>query len=864
MARILPASVFKANFNQKDLKPSLGAQGRAAWLSPGGVKTAVEITDAVGGTISDAVSRYARKQSEIARLRREDKKLKKEGILGKLYASGEDEALLAKEGSGYEAAQGEVLRATTREERAAGYDKMRKAFDKPGSGRLLSDPSRAPSRLVREDYAALAKASPLDPATKPSGLSSKFFPKADAGLGKSLQNNVPNQILAARSVRSILTNPETKTYTPVDLYAGALDPAVRQQLLESGYFMPHKEIIKGTEIDTVTLKLTDEQQNELRALTGVEADARKRQLYRANFARAQSVLRNAGNPNLDRSYQAFKLYQNTFSQLQQLNQLPATPENIKTARFLQSQLAGTRFALANSGDFADYLSFYGEDDDGSGTSKPKTPVDALEAAAKVIPTLTTKDKAELAELAADSGTGPGSPYAKKLAEIKESRKPVAPEYYDSDEYRASTQRATDQQASTQRIPLVDLPEFRGPSATQRAAAQEFAGRFSGEDEAALQAVYPESQRNIEASANIARRLSDPSDPAYASDSRGQRPARSDLGLGDQEITRAARDAVAIRRPGYEPLISSDTSMMPREKVQRRKRLERLEAARKPQREATDARTLAARRRATVGMARRPMPLTAEEAAGKVQPLAPLAKPKLAAGPKPSSFKRNASFEEFDKLLKKHGTESRLRERKRIYNDYKRGEYFEPNKVKYPNKKEKERLKQIVIKAAKKNKVEPWLMLALVAKESGFRPTVISNSNALGIAQTIPSTFKSVMGKNVSLDKVFDPEIGAEAGARYLAQNIKKYAKKGRSRKEQLQMTLAAYNAGPEKLKEFGLKLLLSDRWAKIKSGDNKGKGATRIYVEGILANMPKEKPLAAKKKKGVAGKPGPKAPKEGS
>ena len=223
-----------------------------------------------------------------------------------------------------------------------------------------------------------------------------------------------------------------------------------------------------------------------------------------------------------------------------------------------------------------------------------------------------------------------------------------------------------------------------------------------------------------------------------------------------------------------------------------------------------------------------------------------------ASPKPLAPKQNVSFEEFDKILQKHKTESREEERRRIYGDYNRGEYYEPNEVKYPNKKEKERLKQIVIKAAKRNKVEPWLMLALVRKESGFRPTVISNSNALGIAQTIPSTFRSVMGEDVSLDRVFDPEIGAEAGARYIARRIKQYAKKGRSRKEQLQMALAAYNAGAGKLKKYGLKVLLSDRFAKIKSGKNKGKGATRLYVEGILDNMPKEKPdkVAAKTKKG--------------
>ena len=213
-------------------------------------------------------------------------------------------------------------------------------------------------------------------------------------------------------------------------------------------------------------------------------------------------------------------------------------------------------------------------------------------------------------------------------------------------------------------------------------------------------------------------------------------------------------------------------------------------------------------------------------------------------------KKDVTFEAFDKTASKFGTESGTAERKRIYDDYKRGEYFEPNKAKWPNKKEKKRLEGIVTKAAKNNKVEPWLMLALVAKESGFRPTIISNSNALGIAQTIPSTFREVMGKDVDIRTVFDPAIGAEAGARYLAKNIKKYAKKGRSRKVQLQMTLAAYNSGAAKLKKHGLAMLLSDKWAKVKSGSDKGKGATRLYVERILANMPKETmPKVATQKK---------------
>jgi len=815
MARILPPSVFKANFEAAEFAPTQSQRVGERFATPEGLKVGVDVIDRVGGTVSDAVSRYARKQSEVARLRKK-KELPGEGFFGRLYASGEDEALLAKEGSGYEAAQGEVLRATTREQRAAGYDKMRKAFDKPGSGRLLSDPSRAPSRLVREDYAALAKASPL---LKAGAVPKPYRPMLDDVRSRHKANKpIIDDMNTAVLVREgIAKNPVLSKGFDInnltDKQAEALVNA------SSGKLLLLRDDSGDQSVYTVQVRPTKEDEIAMATAMAEGRQSEADNLRDSLRARGRALLGLLNDPNLDQASTDLNKYSMLLDQWRSI--VAAKPDDPRAAKILRELESYSGNIAQASGDLPTYLRNYGV-------------------------------RASEAQAAADKKAS--DVVGAKRERAAELRRKIQVGGATSDEEREYIVLERDIKKAGGTVDDVAPMSAEGGMSEDTAESYSTPGEKAQED-AWARATQAAGRTESEAVSDaVATPPAAP--PAAAGDTYMQVAERMrQAGISEENI--------GIALPGFQ-LDTAAPSLMDRFRGDTRRKpirydrnagpgtgqqrfmADREDARKAPLRAKTIARMEAAR-------------LKTKETFK--QP----AKPKLAAGPKPSSFKRGASFEEFDKLLKKHKTESGAGERRRIYADYYQGEYYEPNKVAFPNKKEKERLKQIVIKAANKNKVEPWLMLALVAKESGFRPTVVSNSNALGIAQTIPSTFRSVMGKDVSLDKVFDPEIGAEAGARYIAKRIKQYAKKGRSRKEQLQMALAAYNAGSGKLKKHGLKVLLSDRWAKIKSGTNKGKGATRLYVEGILANMPKEKPPTAKKKKEkIVKKPGPKAPKEGS
>lgn len=855
MARILPPSVFKANFEAAEFKPTQSQRVGERFATPEGLKVGVDVVDRVGGTISDAVSRYARKQSEITRLRKE-KKMEAEGLIGGLYASAEDEKLL--EGSSYGAGQARVVGArdqfvpvlrdgkpvldnqervlrrlrTGTEERAAGYDAMRRAWDRPGSGRLLADPARDPSRLISEDYKRLASASPLP---KAAAAPKPYRPMLDDvrsrhKANRPLINDMNTAVLVREGIaKNPLLNKGFDINNLTDKQAEALVNASSGKLLllrdDSGDKSVYTVQIKPTEEDKIAMETA------MREGRQSEADNIRDSLR----ARGRALLGLLNDPNLDQASTDLNKYSMLLDQWRSI--VAANPQDPRAAGILKELESYSGHIAQASGDLPTYLRNYGvraseaqvaadkKASDQVGAMRER--LDEINRKAKVAP-LTSEETNQKIEL-------------EKQIRLRGGELPASSSsteerlFTDPDDGLPMTPRASHDATTT-------ATEAGQQDAWERAKG---AGGLTAAPppppEPVVETPDQKMDKSLQARADYLRQNNVPEE-VIAEVIPGYQAARD---FKKNPLTFRERLGSAGSSVSRDPRLGGNPQRL--HPVARRD-LARREAAKQRLRGKIQE------RRETVG----PMPDREAYALDRKPERkwtpdyrAPAPAQAVAAGPKPLAAKKDVAFDKFDLLLKKHRTESGLDERKRIYNDYKRGEYFEPNKVRFPNKKEKERLKQIVIKAAKKNKVEPWLMLALVAKESGFRPTVVSNSNALGIAQTIPSTFRSVMGKDVSLDKVFDPEIGAEAGARYLAQNIKKYAKKGRSRKEQLQMTLAAYNAGPSKLKKHGLKLLLSDRWAKIKSGDNKGKGATRLYVEGILANMPKEKApkVAVKKKK---------------
>jgi hypothetical protein len=98
---------------------------------------------------------------------------------------------------------------------------------------------------------------------------------------------------------------------------------------------------------------------------------------------------------------------------------------------------------------------------------------------------------------------------------------------------------------------------------------------------------------------------------------------------------------------------------------------------------------------------------------------------------------------------------------------------------------------IIRAAAKRYSVDADLITSVIAAESNFDPKAISRRDARGLMQLLPTTAARLGVKNI-----FDPQENIDAGAHYLSDLLLLY-------KNDLALTLAAYNAGPERVQRYG-------------------------------------------------------------
>ena len=100
----------------------------------------------------------------------------------------------------------------------------------------------------------------------------------------------------------------------------------------------------------------------------------------------------------------------------------------------------------------------------------------------------------------------------------------------------------------------------------------------------------------------------------------------------------------------------------------------------------------------------------------------------------------------------------------------------------------------ILAAAKETKVEPALIHAVISVESGYNPSARSHAGAVGLMQLMPGT-----AQRYGVTNRLDPAQNIHGGARYLRDLQVMF-------NNNLQLVLAAYNAGEQAVIKYGRKI----------------------------------------------------------
>ena len=107
------------------------------------------------------------------------------------------------------------------------------------------------------------------------------------------------------------------------------------------------------------------------------------------------------------------------------------------------------------------------------------------------------------------------------------------------------------------------------------------------------------------------------------------------------------------------------------------------------------------------------------------------------------------------------------------------------------KHRKERLfHPIILQEAKRYKIDPCLVKAIIMAESGYNPKAISKRGAKGLMQLMPSTAEAL-----GVVDIFNPKQNISGGIRYFKKLVKRFD-------GNVKLALAAYNAGSQKVRHY--------------------------------------------------------------
>jgi len=101
------------------------------------------------------------------------------------------------------------------------------------------------------------------------------------------------------------------------------------------------------------------------------------------------------------------------------------------------------------------------------------------------------------------------------------------------------------------------------------------------------------------------------------------------------------------------------------------------------------------------------------------------------------------------------------------------------------------LNEVVRAASGTYHLDPDLVNSVIRAESGFNVRAVSPKGAQGLMQLMPQT-----ASNLGVQNAFDPKANVEGGTRYLRELLERYD-------FDLIKALAAYNAGPQRVEQYG-------------------------------------------------------------
>jgi soluble lytic murein transglycosylase-like protein len=115
----------------------------------------------------------------------------------------------------------------------------------------------------------------------------------------------------------------------------------------------------------------------------------------------------------------------------------------------------------------------------------------------------------------------------------------------------------------------------------------------------------------------------------------------------------------------------------------------------------------------------------------------------------------------------------------------------PQKVEHSTVEPSVDLNEVVRAASGTYRLDPDLVNSVIRAESGFNVRAVSPKGAQGLMQLMPQT-----ASQLGVQNAFDPQANVEGGTRYLRELLERYD-------FDLIKALAAYNAGPQRVEQYG-------------------------------------------------------------